>query len=108
MLQHYGDNATLHFCVIAKRFKLRRKVIASHSCHSRLFKIAIAFYSYRSGLIGNVISFYSYRSEHMKKAITYNAVTFCSNVAYLYLLVRCVALFSVTRGESSGASGLQL
>ncbi len=95
MLQHYGDNATLHFCIIAKRFKLRRKVIAYYSGRPRLIEIAIAFYSYRSGLIGNVISFCSYRSENMNKAITYNAVPFCSNVAYLCLLVGCAVLSGV-------------
>ncbi len=31
MLQNYGDNATLHFCIIAKRVNLRRKVIAYYS-----------------------------------------------------------------------------
>ncbi len=49
-------------------------------------EIAIASYSYRSGLIRNIIAFYSYCSESMTKTITYNAVTFWSNVADLWKL----------------------
>ncbi len=63
---------------------LCRKVIASKSYRSWNIEVVIATYSYHSGNILTVIAFKGYYSASKAKAITCNAVTFCSNVADLW------------------------
>ncbi len=63
---------------------LCRKVIASKSYRFWQIEAVIATpFSYRFGNILTVIAFKSYCSASKAKAMTCNAVTFCSNVADL-------------------------
>ncbi len=70
------DNTTLHFGVLAERFMMWKKVIASKIYCSDHNGAVIATYSYQAGNILAVIASKSYCSDSQAKAITCNAVTF--------------------------------
>jgi hypothetical protein len=88
----YSENVMLHFSVLGKRFifveessrfrKIRVVVIFS-SYRCRHVRATVASDSYCSGNTKTVIASDSYRSQMMTITITYNAVTFYSDVADL-------------------------
>ncbi len=69
---------------------LWRNDLASKSYRSGQNEVVIATDSYRSGNILAITAFKSYCSDSKAKAITCNAVTFCTNVADLCMYQQCL------------------